>query len=96
MTHLLLVEQADTDESIEKELGFSPLVCPIDGHHWRDTRFVPHWSWLYHRPGSYELIITVGDSGFAYILLVTDNAEAVSDLVLMCRHHYGASNKSAD
>lgn len=96
MTYLLVVEATDTDTAIEQELGFSPLVCPIDGYHWRDARFVPQWAWLDHQRGWFELIITVGNSGFAYILLVADSADAVSDLVAMCRHHLAGARKPAD
>lgn len=96
MTYLLVVEPTDTDAAIEQELGFSPLVCPFDRHHWRDPRFVPQWAWLDHQRGWYELIITVGNSGFAYILLVAGSADATSDLASMCRHFDEGSGKTAD
>lgn len=95
MTYLLVVEPTDTDAAIEQELGFLPLVCPIEGHHWRDAKFVPHWAWLDRQRGWYELIFTVGNSGFAYILLVAGSADAASDLGAMCRHHYASWGKTA-
>jgi hypothetical protein len=95
LTYLLVVEPTDTDAAIEQEMGFSPLVCPFDGHHWRDARFAPQWAWLDHQPGWYELIITVANSGFAYILLTADDANTTSDLASMCRHHYAISGNAA-
>ena len=96
LTYLVVVEATDNDAAIERELGFSPLVCPFDGHHWRDARFVPLWAWLDHQRGWYELIFTVGNSGFAYILLVADSTDAANDLAAMCRHHYAGARKPAD
>ena len=85
LTHVLVVESADTEDEVIEAIGFSPLNNPIDGTRFGDPGFLPHWDWLQRHHGWVELIITVGDSGFAYILLIEDGEADQSGLAAMCR-----------
>lgn len=73
LTYLAVLEEGD---DIERELGFTPLHNPLTGLSYGQEGFVPHWDWLEVHPGWFELIYTVGDSGFAFILFVRDGPVA--------------------
>ena len=88
-THILVVEPGDTEEAIRQEIGWSPLVHPIDGVPFGTGEFLPHWSWLQDVGGYYELLHTVGNFGFAYILLIKDAPGVPAELVAMCRQYAG-------
>jgi hypothetical protein len=84
LTHLLIVQSADTDKDLMDEIGMSPLVNPLDGSRYGTSGFQPFWDMLQRHEGWFELIIAVGDSGFAYVLFIKD-AESESELVGLCR-----------
>lgn len=67
LTHILVIEADDREDSIVEAVGFSPLASRIDGN--RDQ---PDWDWLERHDGWWELVYTVGDSGYAFILLIED------------------------
>ena len=77
-THILLVQADDTEDAIVKAIGFSPLVTRIDG-----IRNSPDWDWIESHDGWWELLYTVGNAGFAFILLVEDSER--SPLARLCR-----------
>lgn len=77
-TYLLVVEADDTEQQIVDAIGFSPLKTRID-----NRRNCPDWDWCEQYPGWWELLFTVGNDGFAYIILVED-AER-SPLAKLCR-----------
>lgn len=82
LTHVLVVEAGDREVDIVDAIGFSPLLTRIDG-----VRNQPDWDWLERHDGWWELLYTVGNAGFAYILLVEDaQGSAIADL---CRKHAG-------
>lgn len=83
-THLLVVEAGDTESDIVDAVGFSPLVSRLDG-----IRNQPDCDWLERHDGWWELLYTVGNDGFAYILLVEDAEGEPSALALLCRQHAG-------
>jgi len=73
LTCIAVIEEGD---DIEKELGFTPLHNPLTGLSYGQEGFAPNWDWLEVHPGWFELIYTVGDSGFAFILFVRDGPVA--------------------
>jgi hypothetical protein len=83
-THVLVVEAGDTESAIIGAVGFSPFVSRIDG-----IRNQPDWDWLERHEGWWELLYTVGNDGFAYILLVEDAEGEPSALASLCRQHAG-------
>jgi len=84
LTHIAVIERDDTEEAIIAELGFTPLCNPLSGKRFGELGFQPHWDWCEDHPGWFELIYTVGDSGFAFILFVGPTRSSVSEL---CRRH---------
>ena len=81
-THVLVVEAHDSEEAIIQAIGFSPLATRID-----NTRNELDCDWIEHHNGWWELLYTVGNDGFAFILLVEDHSD--QPLAKLCRKQGG-------
>lgn len=81
LTWIAVLEEGD---DIEAELGFTPLHNPLTGLSYEQEGFEPNWDWLEVHSGWFELIYTVGDGGFAFILFVRDGPVAA-----LCRGRGG-------
>ena len=91
MTHLVAVTRGDTARELVAELGWSPLVNPIDSRSYGKPGFIAPWDWLQRLDHyGWEMIVTVGDSGFAFILLIEDAEGVPEELLALCRHYSGA------
>lgn len=86
-TSIVVARAGDTERSIRRELGFSPLVNVFDGSRFGTAEFVPFWDVLHDHGGWFELIFTVGNDGFAFVLFVQDNEGVEPDLLALCRAH---------
>jgi len=82
-THIIVIRPGDTEAMLLEELGWSPLVNPMTEARFGETGFTPYWSWLQDLGGWFELIHTVGNSGFAYTFLVEDAEDSL--LAQLCR-----------
>lgn len=82
-TNILVVEAEDTEDQIVEAIGFSPLNDPFGGTRYGHPGFLPGWAWLVTLPSAFEMIVTVGDSGFAYVLLIEDAPADRSGLAIM-------------
>ena len=87
LTHLAIIEVGDTDVSIIEELAFSPLINPHDGLRHGMEGFVLPFDYLEDHCGWFELISTVGNGGFAFVLFVRDRDGVDPELLAMCRAH---------
>lgn len=87
LTHIIVVEAGDALRTIEDELGFSPLNNPIDSARFGTKAFVPYWDYLKHHTTFWELIVAVGDGGFAFIVIIQDAEGTPSELLAMCRRY---------
>ncbi|MFC3714328.1 hypothetical protein ACFOMD_17295 [Sphingoaurantiacus capsulatus] len=85
LTHFLVVEPGDTEAQIVEAVGFSPLVDPVDGVRSGDARFLPWWDLLRRHDGWFELVVCVGDSGFAFVLFIADADGVDRRLSDLCR-----------
>jgi len=72
LTHVAIIEVGDTDVSIIDELAFSPLINPLDGLRYGMAGFVLPFDHVEDHGGRFELILTVGNDGFAFVLFVRD------------------------
>ncbi len=79
-THIVVIEPYDTEADLIDALGFSPLVSRLDG-----LPLQPDWDWIECHPGWWELVYTVGNDGFAFLVLVRDAPGVLSDLLALCR-----------
>lgn len=91
MTHFVVVQPGDVEADIVAEIGWSPLVNPIDGCRYGEQGFVAPWNWLQRHNGDwFEMNVTVGNSGFAFILLIEDAPDTDPGLMELC-HAYARS-----
>ncbi len=84
ITHVLIIEPDDTEADIVAEIGFSPLE--LERLQFGDSGLEPAWDVLHDHGGWFELAFCVGNSGFAFVLLVEDH-EPPTPLVRLCRTH---------
>jgi len=87
-TVFLVIQAGDTEAAIIDYLGQSPLVEPMDGIRFPGDGFQPHWAWLQHHRGWYEMILTYG-STFANVVLIQDAPGVLPVLLAMCRRYAG-------
>jgi len=85
-TEFVVVEPGDREEDLLREVGFSPLVEPIDGARFGSNGFRPYWDWLARHDGWYELVESFG-GGFAYVLFVQDAQGVDPQLLALCRRY---------
>lgn len=85
LTHLLIVQAEDSEKDIVEEIAFSPLENPLDGNRFGSSGFVPPFDWLQRHDGWFELIQTVSNSGFAFVLFIEDADGADPSLQALCR-----------
>src|SRR4051812_14212066 len=85
MTHFLVVEPGDGEEAILEEIGMSPLTNPLDGARFGSDEFEPWWDYLETHRGYHEMVICVGNSGWAAILLIEDADGIIPELLRLCR-----------
>lgn len=69
LTCIVLIGEDDTDREFEEVLGYPPCPGPLGGE---GAAVEPYWSWLERHGGWVELLITAGDSGFAWFLIMPD------------------------
>ena len=86
LTHLLVIVGNDTEADILEASPISPLTNPIDGCRFGQSGFTPWWDWLQRHDGWFELIITVGNTGYAYVFLILDSENV---LLPLCHTYAG-------
>jgi len=92
LTHLAIVQAGDTEEAITDEVAFSPLVNPLDGRRFGSKGFEPAWDWLERHDGWFEMIVTVGNDGFAFVLFIEDSDDIDAQLRQLC-HTYAPATR---
>lgn len=88
-TELLIIGPGDSERDIVREVGFSPLMEPIDGLRFGQPGFEPFWDYLVDHGGWFELSVSFG-STFAYVLLIQDAHGVTIDLLALCRRYAAA------
>jgi hypothetical protein len=93
-THILVIRPGDTEHDIEREIGFYPTTNIIDGVRSGSAAFHPFWDWLQDLGGWFEMIVTVGNGGFAFVLLIEDADGVDPTLLALCHQHIIEGNKT--
>ncbi len=93
VTHILVIQPGDTESAIEREIGFYPTTNIIDGVCSGSAAFHPSWDWLQDLGGWFEMIVTVGNGGFAFVLLIQDADGVDPTLRALCHQHITEGNK---
>jgi hypothetical protein len=84
LTHLLIVEADDREQDLLNEIAYSPLVNPIDGVRFPSPDYVPPFYWLERHDGWFELIQTVANDGFAFVIFIHAD-EGDPELLSLCQ-----------
>ncbi len=84
LTHLVIIEVGDTEETISTEVGFSPLLNPLDGLRYGSKGFVSPFDFIEDHGGWFELFVTAGNDGFAFHLFVRGREGVDPELLAMC------------
>lgn len=85
-TEWLVVEPGDREADIVREVGFSPLVEPVDGARFGSKGFHPFRDHLDEEGGYFVLTISFG-STFAYVLVIADADGILPELRCLCRRY---------
>lgn len=85
LTHILVVEPGDGEGDFIREAAFSPFWNALSETRYGDPDHFPPWDWAGKQEGYFEWIKTVGDSGFAFLVLVPDREGIDAMLLAMCR-----------
>lgn len=75
LTHILVIQPGDIEENIIAAIGFSPLVSRMDG-----IRLKPDWDFIEQHERYWELVYTVGNSGFAFLVFVEKAEGTIPEL----------------
>lgn len=84
LSHFLVIQAGDNEQDIADEICLTPLTNPLDGQRFGSAEFVPFWDWLEHHDGWFEMVISVGNSGFAFVLLIEDDEGVIPELRSLC------------
>jgi hypothetical protein len=85
-TEFLVLEPGDRESDIIREVGFTPLVEPINGGRFPGRGFVPFWDHLVEEDGYFVLTISFG-STFAYVLIFPDADGTLAELRCLGRRY---------
>jgi hypothetical protein len=85
LTYLVIVQPGDSERTLLDTVGYSPLVDPLSGKRFGDEGFVPSFDWLKLNGQHYELIETVSNDGFAFVLFIPDSQRTDPQLLQLCR-----------
>lgn len=70
LTAIVVVQGEDTAEDFVSVLGYPPSTGPLGGE---GEPLLPYWSWLERHGGWTELLITAGDTGFAWFIIMPNS-----------------------
>lgn len=70
LTCIVVIGDNDTAQNFEGALGFDPALGPLGGE---GEPFDPYWVWKERHGDWIELMMTAGDSGFAWFIIVPES-----------------------
>lgn len=88
LTHIIVLTKDDTEDALKEEVLFSPF----ESYRLRygNPAFEPGWDCMHNHGGWFEVVYCVGNSGFAFVLLIEDRLDqALAKFVQMCRSATG-------
>lgn len=86
MTHIIVVDAESREADFIRAAGFSPFWNPLSETRYGDPGHISPWDWIGSMDNwGWELIRTVGNDGFAFIVLVPDTEGVDPMLLAMCR-----------
>jgi hypothetical protein len=83
-TYFLVVEAGCPLDDVTDELGWSPLVNPLDGQTFGTDGWHPFHDLLADRGGWFEMMVSAGNDA-VFVLLIEDDDAVEPDLLALCR-----------
>ncbi|WP_425228826.1 hypothetical protein [Sphingomonas sp.] len=85
-TYYLVVPAGCSAVDVADELGWSPLVSPLDGSVFGSEEFQPYHDFLADQGGWFQLIYSAGNDA-AFVIFVQDDGQIETDLLVLCRRY---------
>ena len=81
----IVVEEGDSVEQVEEQLGFPITTNLVDGCRLGDPDFVPSWEYAERHPNGWtEIGFMLSDDGVAHVMLVPDANDLDPTLRKLC------------
>lgn len=85
--YFLVIEQGDTLEAIDAQLGFPILANRITGIRFDQPGFWPSFEFVEEFPACYDMVFIISDDGFGIEVLVPKADGVPPDLRIVCSVH---------
>ena len=85
-TYFLVIDASCTIDDVTDELGWSPMINPLDGQHWGSPTFQPYHDYLRDHEGWFEMLVSAGNDAM-FVLLIEDDDRGPADLLTLCRRY---------
>ena len=85
--YCLVIEQEDTLEEINTQLGFSILANRFTGIRFDQPGFSPSFEFVEEFATCYDMVFVVSDDGFGIEVFIPKEEGIPPDLRIMCRVH---------
>ncbi len=85
-TYYLIVPAGCSADDVADELGWSPLVNPLDGATFGSPGFQPFHDFLADQGGWFQLAYSAGNEA-TFVLFVQDRADGEVSLAALCRSY---------
>jgi hypothetical protein len=86
LTYYLVVPAGCSAADVTEELGWSPLVNPLDGSSFGSEEFQPFHDFLADQGGWFQLIYSAGNDA-SFVLFVQDDSHSDARLLKLCRKY---------
>jgi hypothetical protein len=83
-TYFVVIDRETSIDDVTDELGWSPLVNPIDGARFGTAAFHPFHDFLADRGGWFEMMVSTSND-VVVVLLVRDDERTDVNLITLCR-----------
>jgi hypothetical protein len=72
MARVVIIQAGDSLQALERELGYSFFVNPVDGSRFGEPDFTPGWEWIADHGYCWELVWILDDA-FGHIVLIQNS-----------------------
>jgi len=84
--YFIVVEEGDSLEALDRQLGFPILSNRFDGRCFEEAGFTPSFEILEEHVGCYEMVFVLSDDGYGVEVFIPKTV-AIPVLIAMCRRY---------
>ena len=85
--YFIVIEDGDTLEAIDVQLGFPILSNRVNGARFPDPAFTPSFEILEELTGCYDMVFVFSDDGYGVEVFIPKSVLVDSDLLDLCRRY---------